>query len=107
MTWSVTFLNESVEAEMEGQAEDVRARFKRIVQLINEFGLERLPPKFVDHIQGAVWELRLRGKDGIARALYVTAGGKRVVILRVFAKKTQKTPQREIRLALERAKEVR
>ena len=92
---------------MEGQAEDVRARFKRIVQLINEFGLERLPPKFVDHIQGAVWELRLRGKDGIARALYVTAGGKRVVILRVFAKKTQKTPQREIRLALERAKEVR
>ena len=92
---------------MEGQAEDVRARFKRIMQLINEFGLERLPPKFVDHIQGAVWELRLRGKDGIARALYVTAGGKRVVILRVFAKKTQKTPQREIRLALERAKEVR
>lgn len=43
--------------------------------------------------------MRLRGRDGIARALYVTASGRRVVILRVFAKKTQKTPRREIELA--------
>jgi phage-related protein len=50
--------------------------------------------------------MRLRGKDGIARGLYVTATGRRVVILRVFAKKTQKTPRREIELARQRAKEV-
>jgi len=50
--------------------------------------------------------MRLRGKDGIARALYVTATGWRVVILRVSAKKTQKTPRREIELARKRAKEV-
>ncbi len=48
----------------------------------------------------------MKGKDGIARALYVTASDQRVVIVRVFTKKTQKTPRREIRLALERAKEV-
>jgi len=53
-----------------------------------------------------IWEMRLRGKDGIARALYVTATGWRVVILRVSAKKTQKTPRREIELARKRAKEV-
>jgi len=47
-----------------------------------------------------------KGKDGIARALYVTASGQRVVILRVFTKKTQKMPQREIKLALKRAEEV-
>ncbi len=41
-----------------------------------------------------------------SRALYVTATGKRVVIVRVFVKKTQKTPSREIDLALSRAKEV-
>ena len=45
-------------------------------------------------------------KDGISRALYVTATHKRVVVVRVFIKKTQKTPRREIALALERAKEV-
>jgi phage-related protein len=51
-------------------------------------------------------EMRLRGRDGIARALYITAAGQRVVVLRVFAKKTQKTPRREIELAHRRAREV-
>ncbi len=50
--------------------------------------------------------MRLKGKDGIARALYLTAVGRRVVVLRVFVKKTQKTPRREIELALKRAREV-
>ena len=57
-----------------------------------------------------LWELRIRGKSGISRAIYVTASGQRVVIVRVFVKKTQKTqktPNRELRLARERAKEVR
>ncbi len=48
----------------------------------------------------------MRGKDGIARALYVTASGQRIVVVRVFTKKTQKTPPREIKLALKRAEEV-
>ena len=38
--------------------------------------------------------------------MYVTARGRRVVVVRVFVKKTQKTPRREIDLALEQAKEV-
>ena len=50
--------------------------------------------------------MRMKGKDGIARAAYVTATGRRVVVVRVFPKKTQKTPRREIELALKRAKEV-
>ena len=58
------------------------------------------------HLEGKLWELRLTGRDGIARALYVTATGRRVVILRVFVKKTQKTPRREIELARQRAKEL-
>jgi phage-related protein len=58
------------------------------------------------HIEGRLWEIRLTGRKGISRALYVTAAGGRVVIVRVFAKKTQKTPRREIELALSRAKSV-
>jgi len=41
-------------------------------------------------IEGPLWEMRMTGKDGIARAIYVTAKGKRVVVVRVFVKKTQK-----------------
>jgi phage-related protein len=50
--------------------------------------------------------MRLKGRDGIARAVYVTALGRRVVIVRVFVKKTQQTPHSEIDLALRRAKEL-
>jgi ribosome-binding protein aMBF1 (putative translation factor) len=46
--------------------------------------------------------LRLTGRDGIARALYVTAVGRRVVVVRAFVKKKQKTPRSEIELALQR-----
>jgi phage-related protein len=53
-----------------------------------------------------LWELRITGRDGIARAVYVVASGQRVVIVRVFIKKTQKTPQHELELARKRAKEV-
>lgn len=49
---------------------------------------------------------RLTGRDGIARALYVTTVGRKVVVLRAFVEKTQKTPRPEIELALRRAKEV-
>jgi len=60
----------------------------------------------IKHLKDKLWEIRLKGRDGISRAMYVTATGKRVVVLRVFTKKTQKTPRKEIALALERAKEV-
>jgi phage-related protein len=51
--------------------------------------------------------MRLTGRDGIARAIYVTASGKRVVVVRMFVKKTQRTPRHELELARQRAKEVR
>jgi phage-related protein len=50
--------------------------------------------------------MRLKGRDGISRALYITASGRRVVVVRIFVKKSQKTPNREIELALNRAKEL-
>jgi len=46
------------------------------------------------------------GRDGIARALYVRAIGRRAVVVRAFVKKTQRTPRTEIELALRRAKEI-
>ena len=48
------------------------------------------------HLEDRIWEMRLRERGGIARALYLTAAGRRVVIVRVFTKKTQKTPRGEI-----------
>lgn len=60
----------------------------------------------VKHLDGRLWEMRLKGRSGISRALYVVATGKRIVIMRAFIKKTQKTPRHEIDLALSRAKAI-
>jgi phage-related protein len=48
----------------------------------------------------------MKGKDGISRVVYVTARGRRVVVVHVFVKKTPNTPRREIEIALQRAREV-
>ena len=73
MSWIVTFLDDRVEQELDDQPKDIRAKFDRIRELIQEHGLQRIPGKYVSHIKDRLWELRLKGKDGIARALYVTA----------------------------------
>ena len=107
MEWTVQFLDDGVKAALEALPGDIRARFERIVNLIQANGLERVREPYVKHLEGALWEMRMKGKDGIARAAYVTATGHRVVVVHVFVKKTQKTPRREIETALRRAKEVR
>lgn len=106
-SWAVEFLDESVKAALDAMPADIRASFERIVRLIGSFGLERVREPYVKHLEGPLWEMRMRGRDGIARAVYVTAVGRRVVVVHVFRKKTQKTPRREIEIALARAKEVR
>lgn len=106
MSWIVEFLADDVEAELLALPRDMQARFLRIVNLIESKGLQQVHEPYVKHLQGKLWEMRMTGRDGISRALYVAASGKRVVVVRVFVKKTQKTPTREIRLALERAKDV-
>jgi len=106
MTWTVESLNEVVDAELEALPADMRARFVYISGLIEEFGLERVREPHVRHLRGPLWEMRMKGRDGISRALYVTAVGRRVIVLRVFIKKTRTTPTREIELALKRASEV-
>lgn len=65
-----------------------------------------MPREAVKHLEDKLWELRIAGRDGTSRAIYLTASGRRVVVVRVFIKKTQKTPQRELDIARQRAKEV-
>lgn len=104
--WSVETLNAAVDGEIEQLPVDMRARLVRLGSIIEVVGFDGLPADTVKHLEDKLWELRLRGKDGIARAIYVTAVRRRVVIVRVFVKKTQKTPKHELELARQRAKEV-
>jgi phage-related protein len=107
MTWTVLALNTLVEGEIAALPKDMRARLARLTNLIEQHGFEGLPRETVKHLDEKLWELRITGRDGISRAIYVTARGKRMVIVRVFIKKTQKTPKNELEIARQRAKEVR
>ena len=106
MNWTVETLNTTVDKELAALPVDMRARFVRICELIEAVGLERVGVPYIRHLTGPLWEMRMKGRDGISRALYVTVQRKRVVVVRVFIKKTRQTPRQEIDLALKRAKEV-
>jgi phage-related protein len=105
--WRVEILNRTVERELGALAQDIRQRFLRISELIETHGVAAMREPHVKHLEGKLWEMRMKGRDGIARAIYVTALGERVVVLHAFAKKTQKTPTRALEIARTRAKEVK
>lgn len=106
MRWTVLFLNAAVVAEVEALPDDMRARLARFIKIIQETGLQALPRDSVKHLEDKLWEMRVTGRDGISRVIYLMASGRRIVILRAFVKKTQKTPRREIEIAQLRAKDV-
>lgn len=107
MVWPVGFVNEAAQSEVTALPQDMRTHFARLTDLFRDRGLAAMREPYAKHLSGKLWELRLKGRDGIARSIYVTASGQRVVVLRTFVKKTEKTPAREMDLALARMKEIK
>lgn len=105
--WTFEFASDIAIAEAAALPADLRAKLERFGDLIEAHGLRAMREPYAKHLEGKLWELRLKGRSGIARSLYVTVVERRVVVVRTFVKKTQKTPRREIELALVRAREIR
>jgi len=100
--WTIEFLNETVETEFECLPAEVRAKTVHISNLIREFGLPNIGLPYIRHVQDKIWEIRaLQG-----RSLYITAAGKKVIILRCFIKKSNKLPRKELKIAMKRAGEI-
>lgn len=104
--WRVETLDARVDRELGELDADLRARFRRIAALLEEHGPQRVREPYVKPLGGKLWEMRMKGKDNIARAVYVAALGRRLVVLHVFVKKTDKTPRAAIETATRRAKEA-
>ena len=106
MQWAVVYLNDNVRAEVEALSAEHRAKFRRIVELMQTKGLDQVREPYVKHLEGRLWEMRLSGPRTIARVIYVTASGRRIVVLHAFVKKTEKTPRQALVVAHARASEV-
>ena len=105
--WTVEFLDDRPSSEFDEFSPEIQAKMIRIQELIKDVGLQHVRKPYVEHIEDEIWEMRAEGKDEWARALYCTTRGKRVIILRCFKKKTNKTPRREISIAKSRLKDIR
>ena len=106
MRWAVETLD-PVDAEIEALPLGLRARLLRLLEAITNVGLDQLGEPHVKHLEGKLWELRVKAAEGIARGIYVTVSGRRVVVLHVFVKKSQKTPRRALEVARERMRKVK
>lgn len=106
MRWTVETLDPHVDSEIEELPPRLQARLIRLLESIQNMGLEHLGPPHVKHIEGKLWELRAKSGEGIARGFYVAATGRRVVVLHVFLKKSQKTPRSSLDIARTRLKQV-
>lgn len=84
----------------------IKAAYARLALLLTEFGIElRLPHS--RPMGAGLFELRPKGKEGIARVFYCMLVEKRIVILHGFIKKTEETPRKELEIAIKRMKEVK
>ncbi len=105
MAWSVETSGEAVDDEIAALPPKIQAKLLWIVEQIEARGLPALRPPHVDHLVGGLYELRAKAGEGTGRALFVIRGH-RVVVVHAFQKKSQKTPNRAIRLAQQRAKDM-
>jgi phage-related protein len=105
MAFAIEYFHERVLAEVESWPVDVLANYARLVELLAEHGPSLRLPHSRAFGEG-LFELRPRGRSGIGRAFYCFLLGRRVVVLHAFIKKSQETPDRELRLARKRLKEL-
>ncbi len=82
----------------------MKARFLHIAEMLEEFGPQRVGLPHIRPLESKLWEMRMKGRDGIARAVYAAVQNRRLLVLHIFVKKTQTTPRHAIDTALERLK---
>jgi phage-related protein len=105
MKYAIEYFHSRVKAEIESWPDGILADYARLVELLMGFGPNlRMPHSRA--MGGGLFELRPRGREGMGRAFYCFVVDQRAVVLHAFLKKTQETPERELRIARRRMKEV-
>ncbi|MBK7053195.1 MAG: type II toxin-antitoxin system RelE/ParE family toxin [Rhodoferax sp.] len=99
--WTVT-MHPLAELELLALPADMKARFLHIAEMLEEFGPQRVGLPHIRPLESKLWEMRMKGRDGIARAVYAAVQDRRLLVLHVFVKKTQTTPRAAIAMALKR-----
>jgi len=105
MNWSITYYNERVRKQVLTLPAGIVADYVRLTDAMTIHGANlRMPHSKA--MGSGLFELRPKGPEGIGRVFYCTQVGKVIVVLHSFVKKSQETPEAELRLARQRLKDV-
>ncbi|RDU51595.1 hypothetical protein CQA49_08195 [Helicobacter sp. MIT 00-7814] len=96
--FDVQTLNEQVDNQIKELPVSLRAKFLSNMELLAEFG-NKLGEPYVSAFGDGLFELRAKGKEGIARGFFTFQKDKIVIIFHCFIKKSQKTPRNELQKA--------
>jgi phage-related protein len=105
-TYTITYYNDAVQAEIMALPTSLQARYIGLTARMMVYGANLGSPH-TEAFGGGLFELRMKGAEGIARVFYCTLVGRQIVMLHCFVKKSQKTPINERRIAEDRMKEVK
>lgn len=106
MDWTINYYNNELENKVLSLPETLLARYIRLTELMQGYG-PNIGMPHTKALGDGLFELRLKGKEGIARVMYCTLINKEIYMLHVFIKKTNKAPLKELQLAKKRMKEVK
>ena len=103
--WQITYYNQRVQSDVWAMPAGIVADYLRLTEAMAVYGANlRMPHSRA--MGGGLFELRPKGPEGIGRVFYCTQVGKTIVVLHSFVKKTQQTPDAELRVARKRLKDV-
>lgn len=106
MDWEILYYDDNVQKLINDWPVGIRAFYARVTERMVIFG-PNLGMPFTRNMGNGLFEIRAKGKEGIGRAFFCTVLERRIVILHVYIKKTQKTPQKEIEIARRRMADVK
>lgn len=106
MSYSIHYYSASVQADLLSMPATLQARYIGLTDRMKTVGANLGEPH-TKAMGDGLFELRLMGAEGIARVMYCTLSGRRIVMLHGFVKKTQKTPRTELETAIRRMKETK
>lgn len=106
MAYFIQYYSADVQTDVFTLPPTLRARYIALSKRMEQYG-PNLGKPHTEAFGDGLFELRMKGAEGIARVFFCTLVGQRIVMLHSFVKKTDKTPLKERRLAERRLKEIK
>lgn len=106
MDYSIAYYSAAVQEQIIALPDTLAARYVVLARRMLALG-PNLGEPHTKAFGDGLFELRLKGAEGIARVFFCTVAGRRIVMLHSFVKKSQRTPAAERLIAVNRMKEIK